>query len=124
MNGLHGFDNILFWPDLATCHYKGIVQDYLRAKNVEFVQKKDNPPNVPQARGIEKFLALCKREYLNKPHKPITDRGFKLVWYKIIKYVAEKSGKQCIQHASKVMRENGYKGLQTAMCALSNKNML
>ena len=57
----HEIEDILFWPDLATYHYANIVLDFLRSKNIDFVSKKDNPPNVRQARGIEKFWADCKR---------------------------------------------------------------
>lgn len=30
-------------------------------KNIPFVRKEDNPPNVPQARPIEKFWTLSNR---------------------------------------------------------------
>lgn len=53
----HSTDKVLFWPVMATCHYASIVTDYLEKANIEFVQKKQNAPNVPQARGIERFWA-------------------------------------------------------------------
>ena len=59
----HNEINVLFWPDMATCHYAGKVVEFLIAENIEFVWKKDNPPNVPQARGIVMFWAECKRRY-------------------------------------------------------------
>lgn len=49
----HFNGNYLFWPDLASAHYSKSVQERLNEKNVPFVIRKDNPPNVPQARPIE-----------------------------------------------------------------------
>jgi transposase len=61
----HEIEKIFFWPDLATPHYAKIVTDHLTDENIDFVQKKENPPNVPQARGIEEFWSLCKQRYSN-----------------------------------------------------------
>jgi len=43
----HSNGNYLFWPDLASAHYSKSVQGRLSEKNVLFVIRKDNPPNVP-----------------------------------------------------------------------------
>ena len=43
----HQSGNYLFWPDLASAHYFKSVQERLKEKNVPFVIRKDNPPNVP-----------------------------------------------------------------------------
>ena len=48
----------LFWPDGARCHYAKDVLAILRAHGVEgnkFIEKDENPPNMPQIRPIEKF---------------------------------------------------------------------
>jgi hypothetical protein len=37
----------VFWPDLASAHYAKTMIAYLREKKVNFVEKSDNPPNVP-----------------------------------------------------------------------------
>lgn len=58
----HVNDNIMFWPDLASCHYARITQDWLRQQNIPCVPREDNPPNVPQARPIEEFWALLGRK--------------------------------------------------------------
>jgi len=47
----HEIEDVFFWPDLASSHYSKDVIAYLREENVDFVQKQDNPPNVPQALG-------------------------------------------------------------------------
>ena len=51
-------DDYVFWPDLASAHYSKTTTDFLNANLVNFVEKHDNPPNVPQARPIENFWAL------------------------------------------------------------------
>lgn len=57
----HANDKIIFWPDLASCHYANKTQNWLRKQKIDFVPKNDNPPNVPQARPIERFWAILSR---------------------------------------------------------------
>lgn len=58
----HVGDDIMFWPDLASCHYARATQNYLHQNNIPFVPRQDNPPNLPQARPIEDFWALLSRK--------------------------------------------------------------
>lgn len=62
INEHHAEDNIMFWPDLASCHYSGVTQNWLRQHHIPFVPKNDNPPNLPQVRPIEDFWALLSRK--------------------------------------------------------------
>ena len=62
INAHHSDGNYVFWPDLASAHYAKTVVDYLNEKKVKFVQKSENPPNVPEARPIEDFWGLIKGE--------------------------------------------------------------
>lgn len=62
INTHHGDDEIIFWPDLASCHYARVTRNWLDAHNIPFVPKDNNPPNVPQARPIENFLAILSRK--------------------------------------------------------------
>jgi hypothetical protein len=117
----HELDEVLFWPDLATCHYANLVKEYLTEKKVNFVQKQENPPNVPQARGIEKFWAECKRLYHLRSKTPKNLQGFKLVWAKISKEAARNSGRAVMDHAYNYLKQFGYKGIRQAMCDISNK---
>jgi hypothetical protein len=55
MDEHHKREDVLFWPYFATIHYQKDVQQWLQSENLNFVSKTDNPPNVPQARPIEKF---------------------------------------------------------------------
>jgi hypothetical protein len=56
----HSDGQYVFWPDLASAHYAAIVTDYMKLKNVNFVAKDDNPPNLPECRPIENFWSLLK----------------------------------------------------------------
>src|ERR1700722_9190289 len=76
----HNLEDVLFWPDLATCHYAKLVQNYLQQEKVDFLQKKKNPPNVPQARGIDKFWSMCKEEYSARKVPAKNDRSFIQIW--------------------------------------------
>ena len=38
------------------------MQEHLNEKNVPFLIRKDNPPNVPQARSIETVWTLSERK--------------------------------------------------------------
>ena len=51
----HKIEDVIFWMDLARAHYKRKVTDFLIDQGIDFVSYKENAPNVPQARPIEKF---------------------------------------------------------------------
>lgn len=56
----HFRDKIMFWPDLESSHYSKKTLDSLTEQKIPFVPKKDNPPNIPQARPIEHFWSVLK----------------------------------------------------------------
>ena len=56
----HSDGEYVFWPDLVSSHYANAVINYLNEKNIIFVSKKDNPPNVPECRPIEDFWSIIK----------------------------------------------------------------
>lgn len=58
----HSNGNILFWPDLARSHYSNIVQQRLNERNIPYVSRTDNPPNVPQARPIEVVWTILEQK--------------------------------------------------------------
>ncbi|KAJ8976795.1 hypothetical protein NQ317_014138 [Molorchus minor] len=59
-------NDIIFWPDLASCHYARRTREWLEHNNINYVPREDNPPNVPQARPIEEFWSLlCRKVYDN-----------------------------------------------------------
>ena len=58
--------NHIFWTDLASSHYAKKVLNYLNEQKVNFVEKVDNPANVPEARPVEDFWGDLKRAVYNK----------------------------------------------------------
>lgn len=56
----HSHGKYIFWPDLASAHYAKSVISYLNEKNINFVKKNENPPNVPEIRPIEDFWGILK----------------------------------------------------------------
>uniref|UniRef100_A0A914CDC6 Transposase n=1 Tax=Acrobeloides nanus TaxID=290746 RepID=A0A914CDC6_9BILA len=53
-------ENYVFWPDKASLHYANNVLNHLRQKNIHFVEKDDNPSNLPEAPSIEDFWDILK----------------------------------------------------------------
>jgi len=107
----HKTNDILFWPDLATAHYQKDVISWLESKNIEFVKRNQNTPNVPQVRPIERFWALCKKEYKIHNKMPKTLNGFKRIWCNISKRVADKSAQNLMRHLKRKLRAVAYKGV-------------
>lgn len=107
-------NNILFWPDMATVHYTKNTTDELKAQKINFVEKTENAPNVPQARGIERYWALCKMEYARRSKPPKSLQGFKRIMGRILREVAEKSGIAVMTRARKNLIKIGYKGIDGA----------
>ena len=58
----HSDGKYVFWPDLTSSHYANTVLKFLNDNNVKFVQKADNPANVPKVRPIEEFWAHLKKK--------------------------------------------------------------
>ena len=58
----HKGDNTFFWPDLASSHYSKQVQDFLTAHQINFVQRQQKPPNVPQVHPIETTWSLLEQK--------------------------------------------------------------
>lgn len=56
----------IFWPDQASAHYAKIVLAFLTSENIDFIQKSDNPANVPEIRVIEDFWAYLKAQVYSK----------------------------------------------------------
>jgi hypothetical protein len=106
----HKHKDVLFWPDLATIHYQNGVQHWMQNNGLTFVTKNDNAPNVPQARPIEKFWALCKSEYGKRPKPPKSLKGFKIIWRNISEKIARKSAHTLMASNRKTLKQIGHKG--------------
>ncbi len=62
----HSDGNYKFWPDLASSHYAHEVVDYYKTKNINFVEKSENPANVPEVRPVEDFWSILKAKVYEK----------------------------------------------------------
>ena len=107
----HNIDDVLFWPDLASIHYEKSVQNWLNTNHIKFVQKTENPPNVPQARPIERFWHLCKLSYKKRSVIPKNVSQFKEVWTNISKTVAQTSAQTLMRTVRKTLKLIGDKGV-------------
>lgn len=104
-------ENVFFWPDLATIHYTKDVLEELEKNNIKYVPKQKNPPNLPQARPIENFWALTKREFKKSVKKQCTLRNFKINWSRISKRVVENHGKSLFTNWTKKLSKIYNKGV-------------
>ena len=66
----HSDGNYIFWPDLASSHYSEKTVSWMREKEISFLPKQVNPPNVPQLRPIERFWYFLKDKVYTKGWKP------------------------------------------------------
>ena len=55
-------NQVIFWPDLATCHYAKVNQAWMKEQDLYFIPKEDNPPACPQIRPIEQFWSMLKNK--------------------------------------------------------------
>jgi transposase len=104
-------NNVLFWPDLASAHYGDICISYLEEQNVKFVKKEDNPPNMPQARPIERFWSICKQSYSDLKKSPKNFQSFKRIWKKISVEIAKKHGESLMRNVKQKLRNIGRNGV-------------
>ena len=45
----------MFWPDKASAHYSKQAAKFLKAQNITFIDKHDNPPYVPDVDVLRIF---------------------------------------------------------------------
>ena len=95
---------------MAPCHYSKEVTKWMTENNINFVKKNENAPNVPQARPIERFWAICKREYKKQNKQSKTAAQMTKIWSKISKKVAENSGQALMASAKRNLRLIGREG--------------
>jgi len=107
----HENKKILFWPDLATSHYANDCISFLDEQNINYVKKKDNPPNVPQARPIETLWAIMKRRYAQRQKGAKNLKSFKQIWKNISLQVSNECGKSVMATTRKKLRAIGRKGV-------------
>lgn len=107
----HSVRNVLFWPDLASCHYTQAVRSELEAAGIDYVGKSENAPNVPQARPIEMFWGIMKTRYAAR-RKPVKNlNGFKRVYRKLDNAFTKKSAQGLMGRLRRNLRKIGYEGV-------------
>ena len=111
----HPGKRILFWPDLATIHYSYEVRNHFIQNNIDLIPKKENPPNFPQGRPIEKFWALCKNEYAKRKTIPKNITSFKRIWRNISLKIGKKNGKNLMKNLRKKLTSVATKGIKQAL---------
>ena len=100
----HKNKNILFWHDLATSHYADICTSFLKEKNINFVEKNKNDPNVPQVHPIERFWAIMKRRYAVRQNCAKNLNSFKRIWKKLEEEAWQNCGKTIMTNLKKKLR--------------------
>ena len=107
----HRKEDILFWPDMATSHYTKEVIEYLRDQKICFIPKLENAPNVPQARGIEKFWGIMKCKYSYEKNEPKNLAQFRRIYRRLLKSVTEETVQNVMKTARSNLRKIGLKGV-------------
>lgn len=103
-------DEHLFWPDLASCHYSKVVQEWYVQNNVRVVPKYANPPFVPELRPIEKYWAIIKG-HLRRANKVAKDiPQFKKYWHEAANKVAQEVVQRMMEEVKKKVRLFGREG--------------
>ena len=51
----HKREDVLFWPDLASCHYARQTQELLEREGIPFVPKEQNPLVAPSCALLRTF---------------------------------------------------------------------
>ena len=104
----YGVDNVVFWPDMAACHYSKKTLALLDAHGIDYVGKLENAPNLPQGRPIEKFCALCKQQLSvdvnNVDH-------LEKEWKKVSRKVAKDHGHNLMKGLRSKLRTIGRQGV-------------
>lgn len=55
---------VVFWPDLASCHFAKKRQEWYEAEGLFVVPRECNPSNTPEIRPIETYWAIIKKKLL------------------------------------------------------------
>lgn len=71
---------VLFWPDLASCHFSKSVKEWYENEGLFVVPKECNPPNTPEIRPIERYWAIIKRKLLDDGTRVTSLEGFRRKW--------------------------------------------
>jgi len=71
---------VIFWPDLATCHYGKKAKEFYDENKINIVPKEGNPPNCPELRPIEKYWAHMKSYLKGTKSRTSNLKDFRRKW--------------------------------------------
>ncbi len=83
----------------------------MRSQDISFVERPNNAPNCPQVRPIDKYWALCKKQYKKRSKEPKSLNGFRIICRNVSKKVTEMSGKNLMERLRVKLRSVGYAGV-------------
>lgn len=115
INDIGDRNSVIFWPDMATAHYRADVVQLLEKEGIDYVSKKDNLPNCPQLRPIEKFWAICKSKYKLLKTKSTSIMSFKQRWTRISKAVSHNSGAELFSNFKTRLTRVGKFGIDSIL---------
>lgn len=98
-------NEVMFWPDLASCHYAKLTLSWFEANNVAFIKKYMNPPNCPEFRPIERYWAIVKR-ILKKNGGTVKDiNAMKIKWNQQAAKVTDEGVRTLMSHIKQKVRD-------------------
>lgn len=111
----HPEKNVLFWFDMATCHYAKEVKDWLIENGIKFIEKKDNTPNCPQVRPIEMYWAVIKHKFKKNNVFCNTIEEFASVWKSCEEQVQKSTVQSLMKRARRNLRAVGRNGVYATL---------
>lgn len=71
---------VMFWPDLASCHYSRKTLSWYETNEVNFIPKECNPPNTPEFRPIEQYWAIVKKIFKKTRAAITNEQEMSRIW--------------------------------------------
>lgn len=99
---------VVFWPDMATCHYAKSAMEWYKENGVNIVPKSANPPNCPELRPIEKYWAIMKRKLLQTKQSVKNEKEFEKNWIRISSEVTQSVVQHLMQSVNSKLRSFAY----------------
>lgn len=99
---------VLFWPDLATCHYGKLAMKWYEDNGVNIVPKDANPPNCPELRPIEKYWAIMKRKLLKSNKIVKNEKQMMKAWMKLSLEITKADVQRLMAHVNSKLRNFAY----------------
>jgi len=100
--------SVLFWPDLATCHYGKLTMEWYKENGVNIVPKNANPPNCPEIRPIKKYWAIMKRKLLLTKESVKNKKDFQRKWIQMSSEVTQSDVQHLMERVNSKLRLFAY----------------